>query len=174
MFRSVLVSLAFALPVVAQVPSSYNATFYAAQRNNKALVVFCQCEPRRVAGAEVMSSTFFPEAVGPTIIVGDVETLKCRRLSPNATDAEIIAAFPARLAPTKSIREYVSDGKTYRKYYDTPKGTVVVEERSTPPAVAYTPPVYYAPQSAPMAGVYGGFQSGPIGFFAGGDCVGPT
>lgn len=176
MFRSVLLSLAFALPAIAQNPPGYTTAFNSAKERGLSLVIFVACEGREIAGAQCMECTRYPGAIGPVIIVGDVETLACKRLSPNATDSEIRAAFPQRLQ-RGNVREYVSNGKVYREYYSVYAATAQATPAYTAPPIYQQPyaPVYAQPYylpTSPGIGVYGGVQIGTYGNVYGGACVG--
>jgi len=174
MFRSVLLSLAFALPAFAQLPPGYTTAFNAAKDSGKPLVIFVACEGREVPGAQCFECTRYPGATQPVIVVGDPETLACKRLRPSATDADIRAAFPQR-AQRGNVREYVSEGRVYREYYSVPVRSSTPQ--ATPVYQQYYQPVYATPYAVPCApqptlGVYGGVQIGTYGNVYGGACVG--
>lgn len=173
MLRCVFLSLAFALPALAQNPAGYTTAFYAAKDRGVPLVIFVGCEGREIAGAETLECSRFPEAREPQIIVGDPQTLACKRLYPNATDADIRAAFPQR-AQRGNVREYVSEGKVYREYYSDPIRSATTQ--ATPAPIYQQPyaPVYASPyySPSPMVGVYGGVQIGTYGNVYGGACAG--
>lgn len=161
MYRCVLLSLAFALPAIAQNPPGYDTAFRAAKERGLPLVIFVACEGRTLDDAQCMECSRYHDFRQPGVIVGDVETLACRRLAPDATDAEIRAAYPLRARA--GVREYTIGGKVYREYYSAPQ-----QQRSTPTA-AYSPAY-----SLPTMNAYSSFSAGPIGFYGGvgAGCVG--
>jgi hypothetical protein len=174
MFRSVLLSLALATFAHAQNPPGYTTAFYAAKDAGKPLVIFVACEGREVPGAQCLECTRYPGATQPVIVVGDPETLACKRLYPTATDADIRAAFPQRVQ-RGNVREYVSEGKVYREYYSVHSATNQATPAYSPPAYQhYYQPVYAATYASPSPtiGVYGGVQLGTYGNVYGGACVG--
>ena len=178
MIRIALLLLCMANVASAQNPAGYTTMFNAAKARGCALAVFHQCEGREIAGVETMEASRFPESSVPEIIVGDPETLKCYRLKPTATDAEIRACFPAKSAARGNVREYVSQGIVYREYYTAPPATGATTYAPTPRQTpAYTPPQYATPYASsvyPSAGIYGGFQVGGYGAYGavGADCYG--
>lgn len=167
MIRSVLLSLCFALPAIAQNPPGYDTAFRAAKERGVPLVIFVGCEGRTLADAQCMECMRAPSlgANEPVIIVGDVFTLKCHRLPITATDAEIRAVYPPRFKP--QYREMQSGGKVYREYYSAPP--VYTKTPASTPAVSPPPPI--VPQTLPIlsygGAVYGGYQIGPIGGYGG-------
>ena len=198
MFRSTVLSLCFALfaSMAMANPPGYNTAFYAAKERGVPLVIFVGCGGRDISGAEELELRKFPDTVGPVIVVGNTETLECRRIAPTATDSEILAAFPKRVANALPAGKYVTrEGVVYREYYSTPRGTAVIQESNATtyygscangqcspqaytvrPPQGYSIPYYSVPVASPTysgVGIYGGFQAGPIGGYygVGGGCA---
>lgn len=181
MFRCVLVSLALATFAYGQNPPGYLTAFRAAKERGCVLVIFHQCEGREIAGVETLECSRFPDTHEPQIIVGNPETLKCHRLYPNATDAEILACFPkkSQVISRGKFREYTRDGKTYREYFSEPEAAqapVAKPVVSQPVSVPYTFSYPAIPVNSPVysSGVYGGFNVGGFGGYGGfgADCYG--
>jgi len=175
MFRFVFLSLACALPACAQNPPGYTTAFNSAKEKGLPLVIFVACEGRELGDAQCMECSRYPGATQPVIVVGDVETLNCKRLPPTATDAEIRAAYPLR--NRAGVREYSSGGKVYREYYTAPDSPTPVRSATpyaTPIYQQYYQPVYASPYATPTPGigVYGGVQIGTYSNMYGGACVG--